>query len=298
MGAGVVTPTRIPSVAFANALEQIQLRRVEPFVDAQADEEPPHRHQFHELIWVKEGQGTQEIDDREVVVEPGSVSVISQGQVHYFQEGRRLKGFVLCFSDDFLGPLDRMVGTTDGPIVPGPLTPPLAVTIAEDRRDGFHSLFLRMEEELSEKRTRWIESMRHLVSLVFIEIERATERLHGGTYTIKSSDLFLRFLAILEDDFRMHKDVSHYARVLRVPGTALAACVREGTGKGVKRVILERVILEARRALRHTNAPVKRIALDLGYRDPSYFGRSFRRVTGLSPAEFRLAHSSHGAEVS
>ncbi|MCL4847746.1 MAG: helix-turn-helix domain-containing protein [Acidobacteria bacterium] len=47
-------------------------------------------------------------------------------------------------------------------------------------------------------------------------------------------------------------------------------------------------MLEATRLLLYTDEPAASIAYRLGYRDPAYFGRCFRRATGLSPRRFRL----------
>jgi AraC family transcriptional activator of pobA len=48
------------------------------------------------------------------------------------------------------------------------------------------------------------------------------------------------------------------------------------------------VLLEARRLLRYTDKPAFAIAQELGFADPAYFGRFFRRESGVTPRQYRL----------
>ena len=58
----------------------------------------PHRHDYHELIWIRDGRGQHSIDGATVPVRPGTVTVIGRGQVHVFEEGEALDGAVVRFS--------------------------------------------------------------------------------------------------------------------------------------------------------------------------------------------------------
>ncbi|HTN39338.1 MAG TPA: helix-turn-helix domain-containing protein, partial [Arachidicoccus sp.] len=51
--------------------------------------------------------------------------------------------------------------------------------------------------------------------------------------------------------------------------------------------IHERLVLEARRLLFHTDNTLKEIAFDLGFAEASYFNRFFKRETGITPAAYR-----------
>ena len=62
---------------------------------------------------------------------------------------------------------------------------------------------------------------------------------------------------------------------------------RTMAGSPAAELILERLMLEARRRLVYVAAPVSRIAYDLGYQDPAYFSRIFRRRVGMTPKAFR-----------
>ena len=52
-------------------------------------------------------------------------------------------------------------------------------------------------------------------------------------------------------------------------------------------IINERIILEAKRMLRYSSLRVKEVSIDLGFEDPSYFNKFFKKITGITPADFR-----------
>jgi transcriptional regulator GlxA family with amidase domain len=49
---------------------------------------------------------------------------------------------------------------------------------------------------------------------------------------------------------------------------------------------------EAKQMLETTDLPIEAIASEMGYEDASFFGRLFRRETGLTPAHYRLRFGS------
>ena len=59
------------------------------------------------------------------------------------------------------------------------------------------------------------------------------------------------------------------------------------TGKSAGTLVQDRLVLEAQRLLIYTNATSSMVAYELGFKDPSYFSRFFKRRTGLSPMAFR-----------
>lgn len=54
----------------------------------------------------------------------------------------------------------------------------------------------------------------------------------------------------------------------------------------------QRIVLEAKRDLIYTSLTINQLADSLGFADPAYFSRFFRRMTGLSPRDFRRREPS------
>ncbi len=84
-----------------------------------------------------------------------------------------------------------------------------------------------------------------------------------------------------------HHDVLYYANALNLTPLQLSRLLQQMIGKPTKRIILERILLEARRYLQFSELSVKEISVLLGYRDPFHFSKVFKQEIGVSPYTYR-----------
>jgi AraC family transcriptional regulator, transcriptional activator of pobA len=244
----------------------------------------PHRHDYHELIWVRAGGGQHLIDGAPVPVRPGTVTVIGRGAVHVFQHAEGLTGAVLRFGDELL---------LAGRVAPGWLlagrggrTVPVPGGEADRLEDALRAI---AAEAARPPDPYSADLLRHLVSTVLLWIERwydavRTERREQDDAEVQ---LHRRFAALLERDFRGHHDAAHYADALAVPPAALSRALSQLTGRSTKELVTDRVMLEAARLLRFTDATVGEVAHAVGFADPLYFSRAFKRSAGEAPMAYR-----------
>jgi AraC-like DNA-binding protein len=99
--------------------------------------------------------------------------------------------------------------------------------------------------------------------------------------------VFEAFRQAVEDGFAHTHRVEDYARQLGYSVRTLTRASHGATGYGAKRVIQQRVLLEAKRLLVHTELTSTAIAGHIGMPDPATFGKFFRSQTGETPASFR-----------
>jgi len=90
---------------------------------------------------------------------------------------------------------------------------------------------------------------------------------------------------------REHLRISDYAAELGLSPDHLGRICRAMTGLSAAAFVEARLMQEARRQLAYTRNPISQVAFDLGYADPAYFSRSFRRAQGTSPSAYRAARS-------
>lgn len=250
--------------------------------------EAPHRHNFHELIWITAGSGNQEIDGERFQIEPLAFYLIAKGQVHQFLKAESVDGYVIRFTDDFrpVEYADSKLQFVDVMFNNVRTIPALSIT-EEDVAvlDNLFSLLIREYDspELFGKKA----VLRHLLYVVLIKIGQILgDRLHQYEDANTRDDIFKEFLGLLEQCFKEHHDVAHYAQALALTPRQLSERTKRMVGKTAKQVIEDRLTLEAKRYLRFTNKSVKTIAYELGYEDPSYFSKVFKKVTNLSPNDF------------
>lgn len=103
----------------------------------------------------------------------------------------------------------------------------------------------------------------------------------------RSSNLAERFLAMVETEYRNHRTLSYYADRLCKNTKYLSRVIKESTGKSATDWIERCVVMDAKAQLLSTHKRISEISDDLGFPSPSFFGKYFKRQTGLSPNAFR-----------
>lgn len=97
-----------------------------------------------------------------------------------------------------------------------------------------------------------------------------------------------QFNWLLKNNYIQWKKPSQYATSLAISVSHLNDSVREITGSSVSEHIQQHVILEAKRLLFFSKKNVKEIGYDLGFEDPVYFNKLFKKTAGITPLQFRL----------
>lgn len=92
---------------------------------------------------------------------------------------------------------------------------------------------------------------------------------------------YIAFKLFVQNNLTDHLLVSTIAEKLAVNPNGLYQIVKHYSGLSPKEYIINRLILEARRRLYYgETSSIKELAFDLGFNDPEYFSRLFRKVTG------------------
>ena len=106
--------------------------------------------------------------------------------------------------------------------------------------------------------------------------------------------LFLQFRKLVEKEYRKLHTVQEYAERLNVAVRTLNKCVNDCSKMSPLAFVNNRIVLEAKRMVRYSNMMFKEIALELGFEEPSYFVKFFKRQTGYLPSDFReLSEVTH-----
>lgn len=103
----------------------------------------------------------------------------------------------------------------------------------------------------------------------------------------RQEELTISFLSLLSDNFKQEKRVQHYAKELFVTSRHLSQVVKQVTGKTAGEIIDEMVINEAKVLLSSHMMNVAQVADELSFSDQSFFGKFFKKYTGISPSVYR-----------
>jgi AraC-like DNA-binding protein len=129
-----------------------------------------------------------------------------------------------------------------------------------------------------------------LLRVLVLRAERLVARLGCAAPLPAPATPLGRFFTILERDHATSRSVAHYARAAGISARRLAELVFGHAGKSTKQVIDERVILEQKRLLVHTELSVKELAARTGFAEPTNLVKFFRHHVGATPLEFRDRH--------
>ena len=245
----------------------------------------PHRHSFHEIIWVVDGAGTHVADFEERPIRPQTVFLVSPGQVHVVRVDRPLSGYMLLFTADFLALDGPAYDATDElPFFrPGAANPVLA--LAEGDTEQLRRIAEDLLAELASRAAWRRDMLRARFKVLLLGLGRVALRQEVRSAPPASS--VARFQALIDEHFRCRHRVAEYAGLLGLTPGHLNDLTKAATAQTASALIDARLTLEAKRLLAHSDATTAQIAADLGFEDASYFGRFFRRHVSQAPGAFR-----------
>lgn len=242
-------------------------------------------------MWVQTGNGHHTIDNTLLKITPNTFYLIAKGQVHHFIEGYDLVGYLVRFTDDFL--LESATSTAWNYRVAlfNHVSVHHTLPIGEAGDGEYELLFsLMMAEQERQEAYGKADLLRHLLSALLLKLERL-RRLWAEALVAEDDGgqtaVLHAFFQLLEANYHQTHHVGDYAAELSITPRQLSRTLQQLLGKSAKQLIEDRLMLEAKRYLMHTNYSVKETAYRLGYKDPSYFSKVFKRATGVVPQDYR-----------
>lgn len=240
-----------------------------------------HRHDYHFFVLQKSGITVMEIDFKQYRTDKPTILYQSPNQVHRALKVENIEMFMLIISNenipaDYLNilqsisPLEPLeIGLEDLDIIEKSYK--LCIEFYGRTTDKLYSSSLR-------------DSCSALIALlisVYLKYSKTAESLS------RFERINRAFFLSLEQNFQNLKRPAEYAAKLNISVSYLNECVKNVSGFSVSYHIQQRVILEAKRLLYHSDKSVKEIAFELGYEDYPYFSRLFTKICGMSAKTFR-----------
>lgn len=264
--------------------ERFKIRRVEDIVGENGLVHDLHRHDFFFILALKKGGGSHEIDFTAYKVLDNAVFFLRPGQVHQLELNAGCTGFLLEFNAEFYHPQDKLPSQR--------LRKASNKNYCELETTRFNKLqaiLTTMFQEYTAREEGYQDVIKSSLDIFFIEFLRQSPNPKGestiaNTYT---QERFEDFLELLDKHITTHKQVSEYTEMMNLSPYQLNEITKSSVGKTASEIINEHIILEAKRYLIATSNQVKDIADHLGYEDPSYFIRFFKKHIGHSPEAFR-----------
>jgi len=229
----------------------------------------PQRLQFHSIYVGIRGKGKHVVDFTPVPLGAGHLTFVAAGRVQSFIVERKVDAWALLFTPERVPPSPVLSPTWSVPVL-----------ALEDAAP-----FVALVDQLAAEHARSIDAHQPAIldGLLRVFLLHA-ERLLG---TAAPPAALERFFTILERDHARTRSVEHYAKASGISKRRLGELLGERTGKSTKQVVDERVILECKRLLAHTEISIKELAAQLAFDEPTNLVKFFRHHTGTTPQAFR-----------
>lgn len=243
----------------------------------------PHGHSFYLLLYVSQGQGTHTVDLVTYDLGPGSVFFLAPGQVHQWHLGADAEGIVVFFEPSFYQFRYPERDLLALPFFDNTHSPALYLPVENELAPLFEQLLHESQTAFPNQ----AEVLRAYLGLILELAARHYPASSASTEAGLAQSQIRQFGALLNQHYRTRRSVREYADLLNFTANYLNALCRRVLGQTASDLIHARVVLEARRLLVHSALSVAQVADELGFDDPSYFGRYFRKYVGQSPEAFR-----------
>ena len=248
----------------------------------------PNRKDFFEIVWLQNEFPLHVIKDDE---EPGRgnwVYLIPPYRVHQLNKAGK-SGILLSFKRDFLAEEDKeffldifKIFNIQGEFSCLPLTDDTAAELSKT--------YDLLEDEYRLQHNNFL-ILKALLKVFLLKLIRIKE--HVFTSHDVNQKRVYEFMMLLEGNYQQERNADYYAATLGISAKRLNQILKEKLDKTAMQLIHDRIILQAKRKIIHSENTLKEIAYELGFSDRSYFSRFFKKQTGKTPEEFQKQAHHH-----
>jgi AraC family transcriptional regulator, transcriptional activator of pobA len=248
----------------------------------------PHRRNYYQFVFVNDGSSSCWVDLQYYQFKGGECYFTGPSQVFVKEIQQPMDGIILAFTSEFL---QMGIGAHISRL---PLLHAKQAYIfkpsARDKKEIEQTLVRMLADFVQNDDLSALSLIAHtgtlLVQLSRLYDKTSVPSLIGKTVT--------DFFDLINTAFTKHHLVAEYAALLNITPGHLNDLVKKHTGKTALTCIQERLLLEAKYLLFHTPGSIKEIAGALGFNEPAYFSKFFKRLSGTTPEEYR----KHTLEIS
>ncbi len=248
----------------------------------------PHKHDFFLCVCFLKGSGIHEVDFDSYTVSPGSVFFLMPGQTHYWKFDEQPEGYIFFHSQDFYEFHFSNKKLQQFPFYYSYNNPPY-INLTIDNLTPLEYYFKEVNLEFHQSLPFSKQKIASLVDLIYIDLSRLY--INEKTVHRSSTPIYLQTLSALETTieafYKTEKSAKFYAEKLSISTKHLNRITKTTLNKTTTELITERILLEAKRLIVHSNNSLSLVGQSLGYEDYAYFSKVFKSKTHKTPMEFR-----------
>ncbi|MBS1756324.1 MAG: helix-turn-helix transcriptional regulator [Bacteroidetes bacterium] len=259
-----------------------------PTADIQQKLLHPRRLTSYFIVLIDSGSVSYKLDLQDITITDGQLLFAMPNQI--FEPPAtidNLKYFKVLFDENTLSLLPQRF-----PFLVNPLNTQ-TINFDDATRERIRKVFEILNQILHiDKHSTDTEIILAYLNLLLSELNSAYFKNETADIVNTNLSKFVEFKLIVETHLTEHPSINTIAEKLALSTNTLYRLVKEHSGTSPKDFLTNRLMLEAQRKLRYSNISIKQVAYELGFNDPDYFSRLFKKSTGKSVSEFLTLQDS------
>jgi AraC family transcriptional activator of pobA len=248
----------------------------------------PNRKDFFEIVWLKNEDPLHALKANDFDVKGDWIYLIPPYRVHQLNKAGK-NGELISFKREILEEEDKEFLLDIFKIfnVQGEFS---CLRLDKSAADELGSVYGLLMGEYQKSPDDLI-ILKALLKVFLLKLIKVKEQEFTG-HDIHQKRVY-EFLMLLEGNYLKVRNIDFYAGKLDISSKRLNQILKDKLGKTGTQIIHDRIILEAKRLIIHSEHTIKEIAFELGFSDRPYFSRFFKKQTAQTPDEFQKQAQNH-----
>ena len=250
-----------------------------------------HKVDFYVIIIIEKGRGNHTIDFMDYQCSEGTILTIRKDQIHKFFRNDSIKGSVILFTDEFLvSYIEELENLRVIQLFNDLLSSPKLQLKPNDLSE-VKQIKQRIEREYFEKNDSYsMNIIRSELHILITKLIRVKSKRENSDFERRYLKEFIEFQYLVENNVNTTTKVKDYANKIGISTRTLNTIIREIINKSAKEFIDDIRIKKIKRLLINTDLSIKEVAYNTGFEETSNFYKYFKRLTQVTPEQFRLKH--------
>jgi AraC-type DNA-binding domain-containing proteins len=253
-----------------------------------------HAHDFYSVILFTKGTGNMVINNDSYSIQPQSICIVAPNQMHSFEGLEDVEGIIFFFCQDFYVEefsFIRLLNVFSYTSQTGTNACNPCIGLSDMEFIHINTILksIQSEYELYTSSNNSAVIIRSHLNIMLLKLSELYE-IKSGKSNNNDSILIHSLSHLIDSYFIQEQHLGFYTSAFNISESQLNDICNKHFNCGMKKILQNRLMLEARKLLLTSELSVSEIAYKLNFEDNSYFNKVFKIKTGLTPKRFRDIH--------
>lgn len=259
-----------------------------------------YRSEYYTVMLVKDMHTGVVVNNIEYIASGDALFFLTPFQSIYFMSGVPANCTLIQFNVDLfcLEKHDSEIGC-NGILFNSVFEPPM-LSVSTEQMSYYYSMLQKMSEEITNYSIGSVDMLESYVKQLLIQsvrIKKATQSMQHIEKQCAEHAKIMELRALIDKHYREERKLKFYAEQLYLSESGLHKLISKHIGKTFTELLYDKIIIDAKKQLYVTNNSVKEISYDLGFNDPAYFNRFFKKQCTITPEHYRKVMRNSAIQV-